>query len=653
MTRLPLAAALAFVLAGCAAAPANPPAAAGGVTATTAARQSAVASSLDLADPRSFDAARRGLVAKPSGQVRDETGRVVWDYDGFAFVQGNAPATVNPSLWRQAKLNNEAGLFKVTEGVWQLRGFDLANLTLIQGRTGWIVVDPLTTRETAAAALAFARQHLGDRPVSAVVYTHSHVDHFGGVLGVLTAEDAAARKVPVVAPVGFMEEATSENLLVGTAMSRRAGYMYGGLLPRRADGAVDTGLGKAVAAGRVGILPPTVVVDQPHQAMTLDGVKFVFHNAPGTEAPAEMTFTLPDLRAFGAAELVSQTLHNLYTLRGAKVRDSLAWAKYIDEALGYLGDSDVMFLQHGWPVWGRDDVIAFLKTQRDTYRYLHDQTVRMINAGLTGPEIAEAMVLPKSLETAWSSRGYYGTVRHNTRAIYQHYMGWFDANPANLDPLPPVDAAKKYVALAGGADAAVAAAQKAFDAGDYRWAAELLKHVVLADATNTGARELQAKAFEQLGYVAESAPWRNFYLSGAKELREGPPPPALARGVPVDLLRQIPIDTFLDAMSARLNGPRADGVDLRVDLRFSDLGQTHGLWIENAVLHHRPQAVEGKADATLTLTHDLFLRLATGRATAGELVASKDARIEGNPLALAKLFGLLDKTPGNFPIVTR
>ena len=426
-------------------------------TAATRARQTASLGTLDVNAPASFDDARRGLIATPSGQVRNAQGQVVWDFDALQFAQGEAPATVHPSLWRHARLNQTPGLYQVREGIWQLRGFDLANLTLIQGRTGWIVVDPLTTQETAAAALAFARQHLGAQPVSGLVFTHSHVDHFGGALGVLTAQDAKARSVPIVAPVGFMEEATSENVLLGPAMSRRAGFMYGSQLPRDARGVVDNGLGMAVAVGRIGILPPTVLIDQPTQALDIDGVRFVFHNVPGSEAPAEMVFELPDLRAYGAAELVSQTLHNLYTLRGAKVRDALAWSRYIDSAIAHARRADVVFLQHGWPVWGRERIDTFLTTQRDTYRYLHDQTVRLLNAGLTPGEIAEAVQLPSTLAAQWASRGYYGTVKHNVRAVAQFYLGWFDAHPATLDPLPPVEAARRYVALAGGADAAVAA----------------------------------------------------------------------------------------------------------------------------------------------------------------------------------------------------
>ena len=625
----------------------------GAVTPTVQQANAAVAQAADLSDPASFADAKRGFVAAPKGQVKDEAGHVIWDYDAFAFVEGQAPATVNPSLWRQALLNNQIGLFKVRDGIWQLRGFDLANITLIEGRTGWIVVDTLTSRETAVAAMAFARQHLGDKPVSAVIFTHSHVDHFGGALGVIPADEAKARGVPVVAPVGFMEEATSENLMMGVAMGRRSMYMYGSRLPRAANGLVDTGLGKAVAYGRVGILAPTVVVDQPTQEVTLDGLRFVFHNVPGSEAPAEFTFYLPGLQAFCGAELMSHTLHNLYTLRGAKVRDALKWAGYLDASLAHAAQAEVLFNQHHWPVWGRARIDEFISKQRDVYRYIHDQTVRQMNAGLTGPEIADTMSLPKPLQDHLNVRGYYGTVRHNVRAVYQFYLGWFEAHPANLDALPPVDAGKRYVALAGGADKVVAAAQQAFDAGEFRWAAELLKHAVYADPQHRAASELMARCFEQMGYMAESAPWRNFYLTGALELRQGPPDKGIPSSALLDMLQHTPIERFLEAMAANLNGPKAADASLKINLVFSDLGESYVLQIGNGVLHHRQAPPAGDANATLQLTKPFFLRMLTGGAGAKDLLLSDQTKIEGSRIDLGRFFALLDKAPGNFPIVTR
>lgn len=657
----PLAAALAAVLlAGCAAAPSpatsapsSPTSVPGGATEATRAHQATVARAYDLRDGDAMADARRGFIAAPSGQIKAADGRVVWDFGSFGFVTGEAPDTVNPSLWRQARLNNQAGLFKVSEGIWQLRGFDLANLTLIEGRTGWIVVDPLTVRETAAAAMAFARQHLGDRPVKAMIFTHSHVDHFGGALGVLSAEQVRARGIPVVAPAGFMEEATSENLMAGTAMGRRAGYMYGAGLPRRATGLVDNGLGKATAQGRIGILAPTVLIEQPRQELVLDGVRFVFHNVPGAEAPAELVFALPERKAFAGAEIVSQTLHNLYTLRGAKVRDALQWAARIDMMIEQLGDAEVLFNQHHWPVWGRARIVDFLKAQRDTYRYIHDQTVRGMNRGLTAGEIAETLRLPRSLDAQLAVHGYYGTVKHNVRAVYQHYLGWFDAHPANLDPLPPAEAARRYVALAGGAPAAVAQAQRAFDQGDYRWSAELLRHVVLADASNRAARELQARAFEQLGYQAESTAWRNFYLVGARELREGPPPARPAGGAMADMLPHVPTERLLDTMAAYLDGPAADGLAIGVNLSLTDTGERWGVWLENAVLHHRRGSTPIPAQVSLALPRPAFLRLLSGAVPPAEVLQGPGVRVEGDAQALYRLLGLLERGGGNFPIVTR
>ena len=641
------------LLAACGKGPAAPAASGGEVTAVTAKANEAFAAGRDLSDPASFADAKRGFIAAPTGQVRDGAGKVIWDFDGYAFVKGAAPATVNPSLWRQALLNNQTGLFKVSEGIYQLRGFDLANITLIEGKTGWIVVDTLTARETATAAMAFARKHLGDKPVSAVIFTHSHADHFGGALGVISAEEAAARKIPVIAPVGFMDEATSENIMMGVAMARRSMYMYGGRLPRDAKGSVDTGLGKAVAYGQVGILPPTIVVDQPHQELLVDGLRFVFHNVPGSEAPAEFVFYIPERKAFGGAEMLSHTLHNLYTLRGAKVRDALKWADYIDQSLAYAADAEVVFNQHHWPVWGRERIREFMVKQRDTYKFIHDQTVRQMNAGLTAPEIAETMKLPKSLDDYLNVHGYYGTVRHNVKAVYQHYLGWFDAHPSNLDALPPVEAGKRYVALAGGIDKLVAAAQAAFDGGDYRWAAEMLKHAVYAEPKNKAAGELLARSFEQLGYVAESAPWRNFYLTGAYELRNGVPEKGITIDVMLDMLKHTPIERFLERMAASIDGGKAADTPLKINLVFSDLKESYVLWIENAVLHFRKAPPDKDANATLTLTKAFFLQMMAGQAGAKDLLLSDQTRIDGSTVDLGRFFAMIEKAPGTFPIVTR
>jgi alkyl sulfatase BDS1-like metallo-beta-lactamase superfamily hydrolase len=597
--------------------------------------------------------ARKGFIAAPTGQVKDAEGKVIWDFDAFSFIKGDAPATVNPSLWRQATLNNQIGLFKVTEGIWQLRGFDLANMTLIQGKSGWIVVDALTAQETSAAALAFARQHLGNQKVSALIFTHSHADHFGGALGVVSAQEVKSRKIPVVAPEGFMEEATSENILMGPAMGRRAMYMYGSRLPRNEKGLVDNGLGKAVAFGKLGILTPNTAVRLDKQMMTIDGVRFVFHNASGTEAPSEFTFYLPDFKAFCGAELMWHTLHNLYTLRGAKVRDANKWAQFLNDSLRHVQNSEVVFNQHHWPVWGASNIQDFIAKQRDAYQFIHDQTVRHMNAGLNAAEISEIIQMPKALDEHLSVRGYYGTVRHNVKAVYQNYLGWFDAHPANLDPLPSVQSSERYVTLMGGSDKVVAAAKEAAGKGENRWAAELLKHVLDVSPSHAEAKTLLAETFEKLGYAAESSAWRNFYLTGALELREGAPEKGMPRESLIEMLNQTPIERFLEAMAASLNASKAEGKKLKINLVFSDTQKSFVLRLENSVLHHAQKAPEKDANATLTLTQSFFLKMVLGQAGGKDLLLSDQTKIDGSTLDMANFFSLLDKAPGNFPIVTR
>ncbi len=597
--------------------------------------------------------ARRGFIAAPTGQVKDTDGKVIWDFDAFSFLQGEAPATVNPSLWRQATLNNQIGLFKVTEGIWQLRGFDLANITLIQGKSGWIVIDALTAQETSAAAMAFARKHLGNQKVSAVVFTHSHVDHFGGALGVISAQEAKTRKIPIVAPVGFMEEATSENILMGPAMGRRAMYMYGSRLPKNEKGLIDNGLGKAVAFGKIGILAPTITVQQEKQMLTLDGVRFVFHNASGTEAPSEFTFYLPDFKAYCGAELMGHTLHNLYTLRGAKVRDATKWASVLNDALRHVQNSEVVFNQHHWPVWGASNIQDFIAKQRDAYQFIHDQTVRHMNAGLNAAEISEIVQMPKALDEHLSVRGYYGTVRHNVKAVYQNYMGWFDAHPSNLDPLPALQASERYVSLMGGTDKVIQAAKDALAKGEHRWAAELLKHVVYVSPGNTDAKNMLAETFDHLGFASESSAWRNFYLTGALELREGPPEKGMSRESLLEMLNQTPIERFLEAMAASLNATKAEGKKLKINLVFSDTKQTFVLRIDNSVMHHAQKSPEKDANATLTLTQPFFLKMVLGQAGGKDLLLSDQTKIDGSTLDLATFFSLLEKAPGNFSIVTR
>ncbi len=620
-------------------------------TRTTAQANAAVADALPLANKADFEAAERGLIARdPDLVIKGDDGAAVWDMPAYDFIQGDAPDTVNPSLWRQAKLNNKHGLYKVTDRIYQLRGYDLSNMTLIEGDSGWIVIDPLITAETASAAWEMAKKHIvDDKPIVAVIFTHSHIDHFGGIEGVLSAERAKQNDVRIIAPKGFMAESTSENLLAGPAMGRRATYMFGGALERSPRGHVDSGLGKAPAQGHFSILAPTDTIDHTGQTLTIDGLEFEFQYAPEAEAPAELTFYLPELKAFCGAEIVTRNMHNLYTLRGAKVRDALKWSGYIDEALQLFGDRvEVLFASHHWPTWGHDKIVDYLKIQRDTYKYIHDQTLRLANAGYTPREIAERIALPDSLAKPFHNRGYYGTVSHNSKAVYQWYFGWFDGNPANLNPLPPAESATKYVEFMGGANAVLDKAQRSYESGEYRWTAEVLNHVVFAKPDNEAATSLLAKTYDQLGYRAESGPWRDFYLTGAKELREGAQGTSLDMRKGLGLLRQVPIDRIFDAMAARLNGPKAADADLTVNFDFTDLGENHVLQIENAVLHHwrRPAAEEalaarvlGKQQHMHTLD-ELFLaallqdigRLALDAALPGHYAATQNTDVDHNAL---------------------
>ncbi len=604
------------------------------------------------ASVQDFEDAKRGLIARPAGKILAADGSVLRDFAAYDFLQGTAPDTVNPSLWRHAQLNANIGLFKVMDGVYQLRGFDIANITLIEGKTGWIVVDALTSRESAQAAMAFAEQHLGKKPVSGLVFTHAHADHFGGALGVVSQEDAAQRKVPIVAPAGFMEEATSENVLVGTAMGRRSVYQFGRDLPRSAKGNVDTGLGKDVIYGSIGILTPTWLIYQANQPMQIDGVDFVFHNVPNAECPAELSFSIPSKKLYDGAENLSQTMHNLLPIRGAKVRDALRWATYMEQALEQTRQAEVYIASHHWPIWGNANIQQFITMHRDVYKYTHDQTVRLMNAGYTPNEIADKVQLPKSLADFMAVRGHYGDLRHNVKAVYQYYLGFFDGNPAHLNPLAPTDIGKRYVDLAGGADKAIAAAQKAFDQGDMRWAAELLNHVVMADASNKAAKELLAKSYEQMGYSAESATWRNAYLSGAQELRNGAPAKGMSKAGAIDLLLQTPMERFLEAMAASLDGPAAEGKNYRINLVLSDQKESYALWVENAVLHFK-RGQHPEANATLTLTKPLFVKIIAGSAGIQDTLLSDELKLSGSKVDLVRFFGLIEKAPGSFGIVSR
>jgi len=620
---------------------------------TTASANATVATDLPLNDTADLEDAKRGFIATDDPLfTATPGGRTVWDRPSYDFIQGDAPPSVNPSLWRQAKLNNINGLFRVMDRIYQVRGYDLSNMSVVEGDSGRILIDPLTSLETAEKALALVNRQLGERPLVAVILTHSHIDHFGGIKGVTRAEDVQSGKVRVIAPKDFMVEAVSENVMAGTVMGRRAVYMYGASLSRTGRGHVDSGLGKGPALGSISILPPTDIVDHTGQEMEIDGVKMVFQYAPHSEAPTEITFYLPQLKAFCGAEIVSQNMHNLYTLRGAKVRDALLWSGYIDQAIDLFGDkTEVVFNSHHWPVWGRENVIDYLQKQRDTYQYIHDQTLRMASHGMTPNEISEVMVLPDSLSRSFPNRGYYGTSKHNAKAVYQYYFGWFDGDPAHLDPLPPEEEGKRYVEAMGGADSVFSKAQAAYDKGDYRWAATLLDHLVFAEPSNDKAKGLLARAYDQLGYGAESGPWRDVYLTGAQELRHGVQHLDLMAAAK-DIMKNIPLHMFFSAMATRLNGPKADGKEMTFNFVFKDAGKTFVIHLENAVLHHKEAVADPHADATVTLTRDFWLKLVTKQASIKDLIFSEDLNVDGSRMRLFSFFSLLDDPDGDFAIVT-
>ncbi|MFD0034601.1 alkyl/aryl-sulfatase [Streptomyces sp. NPDC055059] len=607
---------------------------------------------LPFSDTQDLEDAMRGLVARRvPNAVTDDDGAVVWDNDTYTFLQGDAPDTVNPSLWRQSQLVAEQGLFEVAEGIYQVRGFDLSNITFIEGGAGVLVIDPLISTETAAAALALYREHRGERAVTGVIYTHSHVDHFGGVKGVTSQEDVDAGRVPVIAPEDFTEHAVAENVYAGTAMGRRAAYMYGAALARGPRGQVGAGLGQTTSTGTVTLIPPTLTITTTGQEEVVDGVRMVFQMAPDTEAPAELLIHFPDLRALCTAEDATHTLHNLLTLRGAVVRDPHAWSHALTETIDLFGaGTDVAFASHHWPTWGQERVVQFLETQRDLYGYLHDQCLRLINKGWTGIEIAEHLQLPPALEKAWNTHGYYGSVSHNLKAIYQRYMGWFDGNPAHLWQHPPLEAGRRYVEFMGGADAVVDKARGSFEAGDYRWAAEVLNHVVFAQPDHAAGRELLADTYEQLGYGAENGTWRNFYLSGATELRQGQFGTPTVTAAP-DIIAHLTPTMLFDAIAIQIDGPRAWEERLSIDIHLTDVDENYRLRLNNGVLSYTAASQSSAADATLTTTVRALSALAVEGLTPQGLERA-GVQVEGDASVLGRLAAVLDPGDQNFPIVT-
>ena len=620
----------------------------------TRAVNAAVNKALPFHDRQSFSDAAKGFIATLNPLViRRDNGQIAYDLSAFDFLNNEAPDTVNPSLWRQAQLNAQhTGLFEIADGLYQIRSFDIANMTIIRGDQGWVIIDPLTASESSRAALALVNQHLGHRPVTGIIITHSHVDHFAGILGVVTAEQVTNGEVPVIAPEHFVNEALNENVLAGNVMNRRATYMYGNLLNPAPDGFVTTGLGAALAMGTTGFVVPTDFIRHTGETRTIDGIQFEFQMTPGTEAPAEFVFYLPQWRALCMAEITSHHLHNVYTLRGAQVRDALAWSQQINESIERFGERlEIQFASHHWPIWGQNRAVEYLCKQRDLYKYIHDQTLRLANQGYTKDEIAERVTLPDALGHAFYNRDYYGSVHHNTRAVYVKYLGYFDGNPSSLHPHPPAALGVRYIKAMGGKDHMVQMAQESFDEGDYRWVAEMLNHIMMVDPEHHAARALLADALEQMGYQAESAPWRNFYLCGAKELREGLPQGS-NYGTSEGIARGMPLANLFQQLAVRLSPQAADGLELTFNLSFSDLSQAWTLELRNSVLHAFENRQHPGADATITSSSLQFKRLMMGLAEAHTLIDAGELQVTGDGLALTKLSGLFDQFPRRFPIVT-
>lgn len=608
---------------------------------------------LPFSNKQDFDFAARGFVATlDDPKIKDESGKVTFDLSSYDFLKGDAPESANPSLWRQAQLVTKSGLFKVAERIYQVRGFDVSTVSFIETDKGYIVVDPLTTVEVAKAALGLVKKHVGDKPVVAVVYSHSHADHFGGVAGVTTEEDVKAGRVKIIAPEGFMEHAISENVIAGPAMTRRARFQFGTTLPRGVEGEMTSGLGPGISTGAISLIAPTDIISKTGTEMTIDGVKLVFQVTPGTEAPAEMNFHLPQMRALFMAENANATMHNLLPARGALVRNAKDWADYLTQSIRLYGDqSDVMFAAHGIPRLGTEVIKDFLSKHRDAYKYLHDQTVRLMNNGLTATEIAEQLQLPEVLAKEWYNRGYYGTMSHNSKAVYQRYIGWYDANPASLNALPPVAAGTHYVEAMGGADAVIAKADTAMKAGEYRWAAMLLNHVVFADAGNSKAKEMLAGVYTQLGYRAEAGTWRNIYLTGAQELRHGVVDAGIQR-FSAALVRATPTTMMLDLAAVRFNADRAAGKAFKLNIVLSDLNEKHLITVENGVMIHEEGIVDDKADATVTMKRSDMLETLLAGVPLTLKSATGAIKVTGRNDAYADLVALIDPTQPNFNVVT-
>ncbi|MCB0994438.1 MAG: MBL fold metallo-hydrolase [Acidimicrobiales bacterium] len=605
--------------------------------------------------------ASRGLLGRRTEAIGNANagslGGTTWNTGSWAFVEGDAPDTVNPSLWAQAKRNGEHGLFEVTDGIYQVRGYDTSVVTFVATSSGWLVIDPLTTTETASAARRLVEEHLGERPVHAVIYTHSHIDHFGGILGVVSRDRIDAGDCTIIAPDGFLHAAVEENVVAQAAMGRRATWQYGMLLPWDPQGHVDQGLGKGVPIGTSVLVPPSVTITHTGQELTIDGVRVEFQLTPGAEAPAEMHVYFPERRALCLAENCTGTMHNIFTLRGALIRDALAWSRYLDEAIVRYADGiDLVFASHGWPHWGREDSIAHMRNHRDLYRWTHDQAMRLANRGLTPDEIADSIDLPPKLWEDWTCHGYYGTLSHNVRGVYQRHFGFYDGHPAHLHPHTPTDAAHRYVEFMGGMEQLVANARRSFDAGDYRWVVQVLRHAVFADPANTEARELQADACEQLGYQAEAGPWRDVYLSAATELRNGTPAiDHVVRPSTESIAGMTPTQVF-DYLGVRLDGPAALELSQgRLRWRLSDRADVVMIELSNGSLHSRLVDASGseEVDTEITSTRaDLDRAAGTDIDLAAEIAAGTFA-VTGDADLLVGIWQRLERFQMFFPIIER
>jgi alkyl sulfatase BDS1-like metallo-beta-lactamase superfamily hydrolase len=614
----------------------------------TLAAQAQMRASLPPDDGQDENFVHRGFIATAKDPlIRAEDGHVVWNIAQFDWIKGAAPPTVNPSLWRQMKLLGQYGLFKIADNVWQVRGFDASNMMIVKGNTGWIVIDPLFTLETASAAIALVNEQLGQRPVTAVIYTHSHADHFGGVRAVV---DPAAIP-PIVAPEHLVEETVSEHIIAGNAMGRRAALMFGMALKPGPQGYMGSGLTAGVHnRGTVSLIMPNDYIKQTGETRMLDGVKFEFQMVPETEAPSEMNFYLPEQRVFYVSEIATCSMHNVQTPRGALVRDTLKWAGYLTEALSLYGDrSDTLATGHCWPRFGNDVIKNYLSLQRDNYKFIHDQTVRLTNRGETPTEIAEEIKLPAAVANEWSNRGYYGTVRHNAKGVYQRYIGWWDGIPAHLNLHPPVEQGKRYVKAMGGAQHIISEAKNAMAKGDYRWSAEILNHVVFADSENRKAKELLADSYEQMGYQAESSVWRNIYLAGAAELRGGV---TTIMGLEsVDLVAAMPTSSFLDLLATRLNPDKIGERALTMALNVSDNNEKSLVSVRNAVL----VAEVGKSIAAPTVSVSGKRKLMMGlfvKKLPLEKMEAAGLKVDGDRAALLALQNAIEAPPMDYPIVT-